>query len=180
MQNSLLFNAWDFSLLALSFFIIGFFLSLVDWKSARPAIPLMVLVSHSLLGFFIVKLFRNLGHDVNQIAMSSILLVLSTGVFFIFTFRRLERGILGKGWSINSKRSALPVNNKKNGQNWGLLRHEWSLVLRSFMLQILLMFIQAFLLSMILVKGNGPKVLSDRATLYAILAGTLLLTFAFG
>jgi len=84
MHISPLFNVFDFSFMALSFFVIGFFLSLVDWKSARPAIPILILVNYFLLGFLIWKLFRYLGHFVNQDEMSSILLMVSAGVFFHF------------------------------------------------------------------------------------------------
>lgn len=180
LHSSPFFNAFNFSFLVISLFIVGFFLSLIDWKSARPAVPLLILVSYSALGLLIERPLSRLESSVGSIEMSGILLMFGSGVFFVLSFRRMERGTLGNGWRKSSQKSLQLVVCQKNGGNWGLLRHEWPIAARSLMVNILLMLIQGFLLSMILVNNSEQKALSDRTTLYAIIAGGMLLMVPFG
>jgi ABC-type transport system involved in multi-copper enzyme maturation permease subunit len=180
MLNSPLFNVFDFSFMALSFFVIGFFLSLVDWDSARPAIPLLILVSQFLLALFIQKLLCRLGGSTEPIGgMNNILFMVSTGVFFIFSFRRLERGTLGNGWSKNSKKSLPLVVCQKNGRNWGLLNHELLIIMRSFFFTVLFIPVLGFLSIRVFFIANFGRLLLDPVVSYATSAFFLIMFFAF-
>jgi len=179
--NSPLLNSLDFSFLALSFFIIGFFLSLVDWGSARPAIPLLILVSQFLLAFFIQKLLRCLGGSTEPInKMNNILLMVITGVFFIFSFRKLERGTLGNGWRKSSKKSLPLIVYRKNDRSWGLLRHEIWNVTRSFFLLAMFAPVLFFLSGKLHFTVEGqPHRFLDPVVSIAAIAALIIILFAF-
>lgn len=181
MLNAPLFNVFNFSFMAFSFFVIGFFLSLVDWGSARPAIPLLILLSQFLLTFFIQKPLRLLVGATNlNDEMSNILLIIITGIYFIFCFRRLGRGTLGNGWR-KSNKSSLPLAVfQKNGRNWGLLRHEFRLAVRSFFFMALLFPVLVFLSGKIRITVEGKQQsLFDPVVSIATIVAFLILFFAF-
>lgn len=181
MLNSPLFNTSDFSFMALSFFAIGFFLSLVDWGSARPAIPLLILMSQVLLTVILKKPLQEFPGTTNLIdEISNVLLIVSTGVFFILSFCKLERGTLGNSWTKSSKNS-LPLGVcQKNGRNWGLLRYEFRIVARSFFVTLLIAPVLFFLgrKVQIMVEGKQQSLL-DPVVFIAVIAAFLILFFAF-
>jgi hypothetical protein len=173
--NAPLFSAGSFSFLILSYFVIGFFLSLVDWGSARPAIPLLILVGHALLSILLEKSF---GYSANE--LSSILLIVATGFFFFFSFRKLRRGTLGHWLRNGSKRSLLLAVHPKNGRSWGMLRHELRIVARSFFFTALFIPVLGFLGSHVRITlSSGRQGPLDTIFLYAIIAFFLGVFFAF-
>jgi len=180
-HNSPIFNAFDFSMMALSFFVIGFFLSLVDWGSARPAIPLMILVSQVLLTLLIRKpLHRLVGTTNLNDIISNVLLIIFTGIYFLFCFRRLGCGTLGNKWRKSSKKSLPLVVCQKNGRNWGLLRHETWIVARSFIFAALFIPVLGFLSGHVRITfDGGQQRLLDPVVAYATIAAFLILFFAF-
>lgn len=181
MLNSPLFNTSDFSFMALSFFAIGFFLSLVDWGSARPAIPLLILMSQVLLTVILKKTLQEFPGTTNLIdEISNVLLIVSTGVFFILSFCKLERGTLGNSWTKISKNSLPLVVCQKNGRNWGLLRYEFRIVARSFFVTLLIAPVLFFLgrKVQIMVEDKQQSLL-DPVVFIAVTAALLILFFAF-
>ena len=174
-------HVFNFSFLVFSFFVIGFFLSLVDWGSARPAIPLLILASQVLLTFLIKKpLLRLLGTtDLND-KISNVLLIIITGIYFIFCFRRLERGTLGNGWRKSSKKSLPLIVCQKNGRNWGLLRHEIWNVTRSFFLLAMFAPVLFFLSGKLYFTVEGqPHRFLDPVVSIAAIAAFIIILFAF-
>ena len=178
--NSPLFNSFAFSFWALLYFVIGFFLSLVDWGSARPAIPLVILAGHIMFTLFIEKSIRNLGSFHNGLVLSGILLMIATGFFFTFCFRQLRRGKLGNGWYKRSKKSLPLFVHQNNGRNWGLLRHEIRIVAQRFFMTALFSPVLFFLFGKgrITVEGKQHS-LFDPVFSITVIAAFLIIFFAF-
>jgi hypothetical protein len=178
MLNSPLFSPFGFSFMALSLFVIGFFLSLVDWGSARPAIPLLILISQVLLTYILKKpLHALLGTTESIDEISSVLLMVSSGVFFTLSFRKLERGTLGNSWTKINKKSLPLVVCQKIGRSWGLLRNEIGITARSFFYTVLLASVLFILTKVITVTGQQQSRL-DPIVSSAAIAAFIIIFFA--
>jgi hypothetical protein len=173
--QSPLFRAQSFSFLALSYLSIGFFLSLFDWGSARPAVPWLILAGHGLLAF---SLEKSLGYSATE--WSSLLLTAATGGFFFYSFQKLRRGTLGHWLQRGSKRFRQQTVQRKNGRSWGVLRHELPVVFRSFIFTTLFFAILAFIgRNVRLSFFGGQEGLPDPVLLVAVAAFFLVVFFAY-
>jgi len=164
---------------ALILFFISFFLSLVDWGAFRLVMPIIIFITFGLLSWLLSKLVRPFLPAVDCNLLSIALILAGSAALFTYIFGQLGRWTSGglhlglRNWSAPGKASP------KQGRNWGILRIEWPLVVRSLMLTILLVLIYGFLSSLIFVNNGEQKALSDRVTFYAIIAGMMLLMVAF-
>ncbi|MDD8012643.1 MAG: hypothetical protein PHX05_04105 [Acidobacteriota bacterium] len=180
--NAFIFDSYYFSFFVFSYFCVGFFLSLVDWGSARPAIPVLILIGQELLAVLLKKPLQHLlGTDgLNNGILCRALLVASAGIFFMFCFRKLLRGNLGNGWSKRKKKPVPLFLRRKNGGNWGLLRHETWIVGRSFFLIAWFAPVLFYLCRKVFVSMDGwQQSLLDPLVIMAAIVALLIIFFAF-